>query len=131
MEETLNIYKEFHAMPPKEKVSECSKDPNRSCKLYTSSENYKKDAIQYWKDSLTHPCPPSGQSMEYWPKKPLKILSMMSNGRENASTAPESIIKPVPVLINGTTPPVYKSLSFTEFRRRFFQKGPKFEVELQ
>lgn len=73
MDEALNIFKEFHAMAPKEKVNECSKDPNGiNCKLYTSSENYRKDAIQYWKDTLTHPCPPSGEYMEYWPQKPPK-----------------------------------------------------------
>lgn len=72
MDEALNIFKEFHAMPPKEKVNECSKDPNGRCKIYTSSENYKIDAIQYWKDTLTHPCPPSGEYMEYWPHKPPK-----------------------------------------------------------
>jgi hypothetical protein len=73
MDDTLNIFKEFHTMPPKEKIEECSKDPNGiNCKLYASSENYRKDAIQYWKDTLTHPCPPSGEFMEFWPQKPLK-----------------------------------------------------------
>lgn len=72
MEEVLNIFKEFHAMSPKEKIKECTKDPNGKCKLYTSSENYRKDAIHYWKDTLTHPCPPSGESIEYWPQKPIK-----------------------------------------------------------
>ncbi|XP_028804392.1 protein DOWNY MILDEW RESISTANCE 6-like isoform X1 [Neltuma alba] len=70
MDETVSIYKEFHAMSGKEKIEECSKDPNGSCKLYTSSQNHKRDAIQYWKDSLTHPCPPSGDFIQYWPHKP-------------------------------------------------------------
>ncbi|KAG2384155.1 Hyoscyamine 6-dioxygenase [Vigna angularis] len=39
MDETLNIFKEFHAMPPKEKINQCSKDPNGNCKIYTSGEN--------------------------------------------------------------------------------------------
>ncbi|RDY02045.1 Hyoscyamine 6-dioxygenase, partial [Mucuna pruriens] len=77
MDETLNIFKEFHAMSPKEKVNECSKDPNGSCRIYTSGENYKKDAILYWKDSLTHPCPTSGESMEYWPQKPSKYREVV------------------------------------------------------
>lgn len=73
MEEALNIFKEFHGMPAKEKVNECSKDPSGiNCKIYASSENYKQDAIQYWKDTLTHPCPPSGEFMEFWPQKPHK-----------------------------------------------------------
>ncbi|KAG4911763.1 hyoscyamine 6-dioxygenase [Glycine max] len=257
MDETMNIFKEFHAMPPKEKVNECSKDPNGSCKLYTSSENYKKDAIHYWKDSLTHPCPPSGEYMEYWPQKPSKyrdvvgkytrelkklalkilellceglglnlgyfcgglsenpsvlvhhyppcpdpsltlglakhrdptiitillqdkevqglqvlkdgewigvepipnafvvniglLLQIITNGRlvgaehravTNSSSARtsvayfvypsfESIIEPAQALINESTPAIYKSMTFGEFRRNFFQKGPKIEEELQ
>ncbi|XP_020237103.1 hyoscyamine 6-dioxygenase [Cajanus cajan] len=257
MDETLNIFKEFHGMSPKEKVNECSKDPNGSCRIYTSGENKMKDEILYWKDSLTHPCPPSGEYMEYWPQKPSKyrevvgkytrelkklalkilevlceglglkpgyfcgglsenpavlvhhyppcpdpsltlglakhrdptiitillqdkevqglqvlkdeewigvepiphafvvniglLLQIITNGRlvgaehravTNSSTARtsvayfvypsfESIIEPAQVLINGNTPPTYKSMSFGEFRRNFFQKGPKIEEELQ
>ncbi|KAK7316270.1 hypothetical protein VNO77_35180 [Canavalia gladiata] len=258
MDETLNVFKEFHAMSAKEKVNECSQDPNGSCKLYTSSENYKKDAIHYWKDSLTHPCPPSGEFMEYWPKKPsnyrkvvgeytrelkklgLEILEIIceglglnegyfcgglsenpamlahhyppcpepcltlglakhrdptiitillqdekvqglqvlkdgewigvqpipnafvvnigllmqiiTNGKlvgaehravTNSSIARtsvayfiypsfESIIEAAQALINATTdPPIYKSMSFGDFRREFFQKGPKLEEELK
>ncbi|XP_057447754.1 hyoscyamine 6-dioxygenase-like isoform X2 [Lotus japonicus] len=257
MDEALNIFKEFHAMPPKEKVNECSKDPNGRCKLYTSSENYKIDAVQYWKDTLSHPCPSSGDHMKYWPEKPTKyrevvgkytqelrklaleilelfceglglnpryfcgglsgsphvlvhhyppcpepsltlglakhrdptvitillqdqlvqglqvlkdgewlgveplpnafvvniglLLQIISNGRlvgaehrvvTNLTTARtsvayfiypsmESIIEPAQCLMNETTLPVYKSMTFGEFRRQFFEKGPKIEEELQ
>ncbi|XP_061366865.1 hyoscyamine 6-dioxygenase-like [Gastrolobium bilobum] len=257
MDETLNIYKEFHAMPPKEKVNECSKDPNGRCKLYTSSENYQRDTVHYWKDTLIHPCPPSGENMHYWPQKPTKyreivekytrelrklglkfleliceglgltpgyfcgglsenpavlvhhyppcpdpsltlglakhrdptiitillqeehvqglqvlkdgewigvepipnafvvniglLLQIISNGRfvgaehrvvTNSSTARttvayfiypslESIIEPAQDLVNGSTPPVYKSMTYGEFRKNFFNKGPKIEEELQ
>ncbi|KAI4352390.1 hypothetical protein L6164_006647 [Bauhinia variegata] len=72
IEGTLNIFKEFHAMPAKEKMRECSRDPKGSCKLYTSREINKKDAIQFWKDTLRHACPPSGEYMEYWPQKPAR-----------------------------------------------------------
>ncbi|KAJ1413951.1 Oxoglutarate/iron-dependent dioxygenase [Sesbania bispinosa] len=77
MDEVMNMFKEFHAMPPKEKVNEFSRDPNGRCKLYTSGENYKKDAIRYWKDTLTHPCPPSGEYMKYWPQKPSKYREVV------------------------------------------------------
>ncbi|KAK2413178.1 protein DOWNY MILDEW RESISTANCE [Trifolium repens] len=70
MEETLRIFKEFHAMSPNEKVVESSKDPNGNCKLYTSSGRNIEDVAKYWKDSLKHPCPPSGEFIEYWPEKP-------------------------------------------------------------
>ncbi|KAI4352387.1 hypothetical protein L6164_006645 [Bauhinia variegata] len=256
MDDILKIFKEFHAMPAKEKVNECYKDPNGSCKLYTSSENYTEGALQYWKDSLTHPCPPSGEYMEYWPQKPtgyreivgkytrelrklgLKILELLCDGLElnpryfsgglsekptmlvhhyppcpdpsltlglakhrdptlitillqddqvnglqvlkdgewvavepipnafvvnvglllqiisngrlvgaehravtNSSMARtsvayfiypsyESLIEPAQALVNGSTPPLYKSMTFAEFHKNFFHKGPKFEAEL-
>jgi len=244
-------------MPPKEKVNECSKDPNGiNCKIYASSENYKKDAIQYWKDTLTHPCPPSGEFMEFWPQKPPKyrevvckytqelnklghgileilceglglkpgyfigelsenpiilahhyppcpepsltlglakhrdptlitlllqdqevyglqlfkddewisvepipnafvvniglILQIITNGRllgaehrvvTNSKSARTSVayfiypsfsrmIEPAQELVDETTPPIYKSMSFGEFRKNFYDKGPKIEQVL-
>ncbi|KAJ1435377.1 Oxoglutarate/iron-dependent dioxygenase [Sesbania bispinosa] len=98
VDNTLRIFKEFHAMPVDEKVRESSKDPNGRCKLYTSSGRNCEDVAKYWKDSLQHPCPPSGEFMEYWPEKPtgyreivgkytqelrtvgLKILGLISEG---------------------------------------------------
>ncbi|KAI4352391.1 hypothetical protein L6164_006649 [Bauhinia variegata] len=77
IEDTLNIFKEFHAMPAKEKMSECSKDPNGSCKLYASREINKKDVIQFWKDTLRHACPASGEFMEYWPQKPARYREIV------------------------------------------------------
>ncbi|KAK4280289.1 hypothetical protein QN277_011931 [Acacia crassicarpa] len=77
MEETVNIYKEFHGMSGKEKVEECSKDPKGRCKLYTSSQIGNSEAIKYWKDSLTHPCPPNGDFINYWPKKPTKYSDVV------------------------------------------------------
>lgn len=40
----------------------------------------------------------------------------------------ESIIEPVSM--NGTATPIYRSMKFEEFRRNFFNKGPKIEDEL-
>ncbi|MED6210179.1 hypothetical protein PIB30_061689 [Stylosanthes scabra] len=69
MDDVMKVFKEFHSMPSKEKLNECS---NGSCKLYTSGENHKRDAVHYWKDTLTHPCPPSSpqEYIKYWPNKP-------------------------------------------------------------
>lgn len=258
MDEAFNIFKEFHAMPPKEKISECSKDPNGiNCKLYASSENYQIDAVQYWKDTLTHPCPPSGEFMEFWPQKPPKyrevvgkytqelnklgheilemlceglglkpeyfigelsenpvvlahhfppcpepsltlglakhrdptiitillqdqevhglqilkddewipvepipnafvvniglILQIITNGRlvgaehrvvTNSKSVRTSVayfiypsfsrmIEPAQELVDGNNPPIYKSMSFGEFRKKFYDKGPKIEQVLQ
>jgi salicylic acid 3-hydroxylase len=65
MDDTMNIFKEFHAMPELEKISE-------SCRLYTSREINNKDFVQYWRDTLRHICPPSGEFMEFWPQKPTR-----------------------------------------------------------
>ncbi|CAI8591957.1 unnamed protein product [Vicia faba] len=70
VDETLRIFKEFHALPADVKESESSKDAKQSCKLYTSSGRNVADVAKYWKDSLKHPCPPSGEFTEYWPEKP-------------------------------------------------------------
>ncbi|XP_027351435.1 hyoscyamine 6-dioxygenase-like [Abrus precatorius] len=98
VEDALRIFKEFHAMPCNEKIRESSKDPNGSCKLYTSSGRNGEDVARYWKDSLQHPCPPSGEYVHFWPEKPagyreaigkytqeirtlgLKILGLISEG---------------------------------------------------
>ncbi|KAK7340690.1 hypothetical protein VNO77_21400 [Canavalia gladiata] len=77
IDDTLNIFKEFHAMPPEEKMKESSRDPNESCRLYTSREINNKDCIQFWRDTLRHFCPPSGESMEFWPQKPAKYREVV------------------------------------------------------
>ncbi|QHN83770.1 Hyoscyamine 6-dioxygenase [Arachis hypogaea] len=40
MDETLNVFKEFHAMPAEEKKIQCSKDPDGKFKIYTKNMNY-------------------------------------------------------------------------------------------
>ncbi|KAG5016738.1 hypothetical protein JHK85_022874 [Glycine max] len=64
MDDTLNIFKEFHAMPAEEKIRESSRDPNGSCRLYTSREINNKDIVQFWRDTLRHFCPPSGEFID-------------------------------------------------------------------
>ena len=70
MNETMSLIKEFHAMPAKEKARECSKDPNRSYKLYTSSENYATEEFHYWRDAVVHPCEPLDHHKQFWPLQP-------------------------------------------------------------
>ncbi|KAJ1406509.1 Non-heme dioxygenase N-terminal domain [Sesbania bispinosa] len=90
MDDTLNIFKEFHAMPAKEKISESSRDPNGSCKLYTSGEINNKDGIQYWRDTLRHFCPPSGEFVEFWPQKPEKYRSKLGVTKEETMVPKKS-----------------------------------------
>lgn len=70
MDETTKVMKEFHEMPAMDKARECSKDPKKSCKLYTSSENYSTEKLHYWRDALVHPCHPLEEHMQFWPENP-------------------------------------------------------------
>ncbi|KAG5001227.1 hypothetical protein JHK87_022299 [Glycine soja] len=58
MDDTLNIFKEFHAMPAEEKIRESSRDPNGSCRLYTSREINNKDIVHDSPLLLAHHYPP-------------------------------------------------------------------------
>jgi len=41
------------------------------------------------------------------------------------------IIEPAQELVDGINPPIYKSMSFGEFRKKFYEKGPNIEQVLQ
>lgn len=70
--DTLALAKEFHAMPAEDKICECSKDPDRSCKLYTSSGKYATEEKHYWRDCLIHPSHSFEKYMQFWPAKPVR-----------------------------------------------------------
>ncbi|KAH7517364.1 hypothetical protein FEM48_Zijuj09G0055800 [Ziziphus jujuba var. spinosa] len=70
MDDTMKVMKKFHAMPLNDKARECSKDPKKSCKLYTSSEHYSAEQIHCWRDVLVHQCHPLEDYMQFWPDKP-------------------------------------------------------------
>ncbi|XP_028755946.1 hyoscyamine 6-dioxygenase-like [Neltuma alba] len=94
MEDTLNNFKEFHGMPPKEKMAESSKSPNGICKLYTSCEVYRKDDNnQYWRDTMRHPCPPSGEYVEFWPQKPVRYREIVGKYTEELRKLGVQILK--------------------------------------
>ncbi|KAK7381218.1 hypothetical protein VNO78_33749 [Psophocarpus tetragonolobus] len=93
MDETLNIIKEFHALSPKEKVEECSKDPNKSCKLYASHDKIYNIDVNFWKDTILHPCPPSGKYMEYWPEKPAKYREVVGKYTRELNKLAHKILK--------------------------------------
>ncbi|KGN44748.1 hyoscyamine 6-dioxygenase [Cucumis sativus] len=76
-EETMRIFKEFHAMSGPEKAKECSKDPNRSCRVYTSSENYTKEQVHCWRDALIFNCHPLEKYVHFWPQKPPKYREVV------------------------------------------------------
>ncbi|KHN30315.1 Hyoscyamine 6-dioxygenase [Glycine soja] len=93
MDDTLNIFKEFHAMPAEEKIRESSRDPNGSCRLYTSREINNKDIVQFWRDTLRHFCPPSGEFMEFLPQKPAKYREVVAKYAQEMRTLGVKILE--------------------------------------
>ncbi|XP_039039405.1 hyoscyamine 6-dioxygenase-like [Hibiscus syriacus] len=77
MDETMNVAEEFHAMPGVDKERECSKDPNGSCKLYTSSHVYPREDIHLWRDAVMHPCRPLDQHIQFWPENPTRYREVV------------------------------------------------------
>lgn len=72
MDDTMSLYKEFFDMPAEDKASLYSSDPNKSCRLYTSSKDYPNEEVHYWRDNLRHPCHPLEACMQLWPEKPTR-----------------------------------------------------------
>ncbi|GMJ09071.1 DMR6-LIKE OXYGENASE 1 [Hibiscus trionum] len=77
IDETMNVAEEFHAMPGLDKERECAKDPNGSCKLYTSSYVYPREDFHLWRDAVTHPCRPLDQHIQFWPEKPTRYREVV------------------------------------------------------
>ncbi|KAB1213740.1 Hyoscyamine 6-dioxygenase [Morella rubra] len=93
MDDTIRVFKEFHAMSAKEKASECSKDPNRSCRFYTSSEKYATEEVHVWRDALTHPCHPLEEYIEFWPAKPTRYREVVGEYVEELRKLGQKILE--------------------------------------
>ncbi|KAM3683337.1 hypothetical protein ACB098_12G139400, partial [Castanea mollissima] len=70
MDEAMSVFKEFHALSGEDKAIETSKDPNKSCYIYTSSPNYATEKFHFWRDGLMHHCNPLEKYIQFWPEKP-------------------------------------------------------------
>jgi len=70
MDEAMSVFKEFHALSGEDKAIETSKDPNKSCFIYTSSANYATEKFHLWRDALIHHCNPLEKYIQFWPEKP-------------------------------------------------------------
>ncbi|KAL6208742.1 hypothetical protein ACLB2K_019687 [Fragaria x ananassa] len=99
IDDTMSVFKEFHAMPPKDKANEYSKDPSRDCKLYTSSENYANE-VHFWRDALTHPGHTSEKYLQYWPQKPTQYREIVKRYLEEVSNMGAVILE---LLAEGLT----------------------------
>ncbi|PSS14010.1 Hyoscyamine 6-dioxygenase [Actinidia chinensis var. chinensis] len=77
MDDTMNLFKEFFNMPAEEKAEYYSEDKTKTFRLYTSGQNYKKDDVNYWKDSLMHSCYPLEDYIQSWPEKPARYREVV------------------------------------------------------
>ncbi|KAF3965373.1 hypothetical protein ACB098_12G139700 [Castanea mollissima] len=77
MDDAMSVFKEFHAMSGKDKTIECSKDPNKSCSVYTGSQNYAKEKFHLWRDGLLHLCNPQEKYIQFWPEKPTRYREVV------------------------------------------------------
>ncbi|KAL7601582.1 hypothetical protein Lser_V15G27115 [Lactuca serriola] len=70
MDQTMRIFQDFFASPAEFKSRFYSNDLNSSCRLYTSTLNYKNETVHYWRDNLTHRCHPLEDHIIHWPENP-------------------------------------------------------------
>ncbi|XP_061994348.1 flavanone 3-dioxygenase 2-like [Rosa rugosa] len=72
LHDTMDVFREFFALPPEDKASFFSEDPNKLCRLITSTGNYDRENVHLWRDALRHPCHPLEKFIPLWPQQPLK-----------------------------------------------------------
>ncbi|KAI3773016.1 hypothetical protein L6452_04213 [Arctium lappa] len=77
IKDTIGIVKEFFNMPNEDKASLYSLDPQKSCRLYTSSFDYARESIHVWRDVLKHPSHPLEEWVDSWPPKPSKYRDVV------------------------------------------------------
>ncbi|XP_052169970.1 hyoscyamine 6-dioxygenase-like isoform X2 [Diospyros lotus] len=77
MDDTLSVFKEFFSLPAKYKASFFSNDPDKACRLYSSTLNYDKEEHHYWRDNFTHRCHPLEDYIHLWPQKPTRYREVV------------------------------------------------------
>lgn len=89
----MDVIKEFSALPPEDKVSFVSEDPNKDCRLITSTGNYDRPGgCSSLAPCPPTPCHPSEKFMPLWPQQPVNNIGKnyitcicTSRGSRNAS----------------------------------------------
>lgn len=72
VEEAMDVANEFHNMPAEIQASAFKPDPEKRCRLFTSTFNYETEKVHFWRDNLTHPCYPLDDCLQLFPEKPTK-----------------------------------------------------------
>ncbi|GMH30823.1 hypothetical protein Nepgr_032666 [Nepenthes gracilis] len=93
MEDAMAVFKEFFELPGEEKSRLFSEDNSQSCRLYTSTVNYRKEEIHFWRDALTHPCRPLAECVQHWPEKPNRYREVIGALCEEVNELGSRILK--------------------------------------
>jgi isopenicillin N synthase-like dioxygenase len=78
LDDTMNVFKEFFAMPAEYKASFYSNNVARKCRIYSSTMNYDNEEVHYWRDNFTHHCHPLQDHIDLWPEKPTRYREVVS-----------------------------------------------------
>ncbi|KAG5250491.1 hypothetical protein OIU77_025975 [Salix suchowensis] len=80
MNDTMSVFNEVFEMPAQDLSGIYSEDPNRSCRLFTSSSFYANEDVHHWRDFLRHPCHPDLDAcIQQWPDKPTRYRQVVGN----------------------------------------------------
>ncbi|KAL3603505.1 hypothetical protein D5086_004364 [Populus alba] len=80
MNDTMSVFKEVFEMPAEDLAGIYSEDPDRSCRLFTSSNSYANEDVHNWRDFLRHPCHPDLDAcIQQWPEKPTRYRQVVGN----------------------------------------------------
>uniref|UniRef100_A0A3N7EGW2 Fe2OG dioxygenase domain-containing protein n=1 Tax=Populus trichocarpa TaxID=3694 RepID=A0A3N7EGW2_POPTR len=80
MNDTMSVFKEVFEMPAEDLAGIYSEDPDRSCRLFTSSNSYASEDVHNWRDFLRHPCHPDLDAcIQQWPEKPTRYRQVVGN----------------------------------------------------
>ena len=72
MEDAVNVMMEFFTTPADYKARFYSTDMKKRCRIYSSTLDYDKEQVHFWRDNFTHHCHPVEENIESWPEKPAR-----------------------------------------------------------
>ncbi|KAK9684935.1 hypothetical protein RND81_10G243900 [Saponaria officinalis] len=79
MDDANQMFKELHKLPQEEvdKINKEQDQNNPVCQMYTSSVNYNREQVHYWRNVLRQCCHPLEECVQFWPKKPEKYREII------------------------------------------------------
>ncbi|KAJ4822097.1 hypothetical protein Tsubulata_002812, partial [Turnera subulata] len=93
MSSAMSVFKEFFEMPAEDRASLYSEDPNRSCRVFSSTLSYARESVHFWRDGLRHPCHPLEKWIEEWPEKPTRYREVVGNYTKEVTKLSSKILE--------------------------------------